>query len=688
MIDPLEDYCPVTREFRRLHPLILASGLALAGIGSAAADTTLTSDVTYSGAKYVGGNFDGAGYSITVKASGSTSAKFEVSSGTFTSIKNFTMSNDGKSFLNINNAEKFEVTEKITAHLIQIGATYNETAAHVTTKDVQADTLSILTNGSSFNASGDVVVTGFANSGSSAIHNLTASQFSNNKGAVLTITGKLSLIKTDKSNFSNSGTLHLNAGRFEFDDFDITNSGTIKKSESESLDAFSVKSLRNHGSIAANSIQTTGLLYNGNDTSSGSLSANELHVGGEFINYKTSTLAVEDVAQFRSLHNYGKATVGKLSASGNITNTGVLTITKSLESSGTYITNGKNAVLDFKDGASIQSNVSAELTNRGTIYAGSGALDLQGMTLRLEAGSSILTGSPLQSAEKKALTSLKAATLKNQTNFAAQSTTVTRNLFNDAGGSINTETLSIGGSLSNSGKSSIAVSGSTEINGDFSNDDSSTAQFGSLSVSNTINNQSGDITVKGEVSAEWIDQAGGTFKAAAATAHRLLIENDADLDVSALVLRDGGDGSTGWLQQYSTKDVSIGSLSGRKIRAAYKSTSGILKINAVEEGTSATFFIPDTAPGRVVVGRNDGDLTISASGDLTDKIDPNDLVGGLQEMADTLKIGDGTKVVKVLNFPRRMTLRQDATKKSSIFTRFHLQSPRFFVKIESNSYSQ
>ena len=41
-----------------------------------------------------------------------------------------------------------------------------------------------------------------------------------------------------------------------------------------------------------------------------------------------------------------------------------------------------------------------------------------------------------------------------------------------------------------------------------------------------------------------------------------------------------------------------------------------------------------------------------------------------------------------LNFPRRMTLRQDATKKSSIFTRFHLQSPRFFVKIESNSYSQ
>ena len=57
-------------------------------------------------------------------------------------------------------------------------------------------------------------------------------------------------------------------------------------------------------------------------------------------------------------------------------------------------------------------------------------------------------------------------------------------------------------------------------------------------------------------------------------------------------------------------------------------------------------------------------------------------------VSSTQDVVTSTDDVFNINFPRRMTLRQDATKKSSIFTRFHLQSPRFFVKIESNSYSQ
>ena len=276
-----------------LLPVVLAMVAAL----PAHADETLTQNTVYTGAKYVRGNYDGAGHSVTVNASTTDGqAKLELNNATAKNIASLTLEGS-TGLLNVQNTSSLTVTGAITSN---VGVYVRGTSA-LSAGSIKGAVVEALKPDSKLTVSGLLQADSFVNHGTSSVGSLTTTRLNNAAGATLTVKGALTL--NEGGSFVNNGTLYLSQGKFEFADTDLTSAGTLKKSETENLDVFTVKSFRNKSGFAAGKISVGDYLYNADQNTTATLEAQSISVGTSLINYAGGTLTADSVTTGGALIN-------------------------------------------------------------------------------------------------------------------------------------------------------------------------------------------------------------------------------------------------------------------------------------------------------------------------------------------------------------------------------------------------
>lgn len=349
-----------------LLPVVLAMVAAL----PAHADETLTQNTVYTGAKYVRGNYDGAGHSVTVNASTTDGqAKLELNNATAKNIASLTLEGS-TGLLNVQNTSSLTVTGAITSN---VGVYVRGTSA-LSAGSIKGAVVEALKPDSKLTVSGLLQADSFVNHGTSSVGSLTTTRLNNAAGATLTVKGALTL--NEGGSFVNNGTLYLSQGKFEFADTDLTSAGTLKKSETENLAVFTVKSFRNKSGFAAGKISVGDYLYNADQNTTATLEAQSISVGTSLINYAGGTLTADSVTTGGALINRGTATIGNLSstsASSGLKNEAgaALSVTGMIASMGRYASNsgtltlGENASFG-EDAAGGRPTLTADSVSAGT----------------------------------------------------------------------------------------------------------------------------------------------------------------------------------------------------------------------------------------------------------------------------------------------------------------------------------
>lgn len=615
---------------------------ALSAVFPAHAES-LTDDAIYEGAKYISGQYDGNGYSVTVKANGTTQAKLQMKGATASNISSITLEGS-TDLLNIIDGSSLTVTNAITN---ETGGVYVRDTSSITAGSIKSKDLVVNDNAARLTVSGSAEVNSFTNKGTATLGNLTASRISNSSGATLTIQNKLTIL--NGGSFTNNGTVYLNAGTFEFSSIDFTNSGTIKKDENNRLDKFSVKSLRNTSDLDSQEIETADYLFNGDQNTDASLTADKILVGGNLINYQNGVIIAGSITAGTGLYNDGTATINESFSSGNdektgLKNTGTLTINGSIGHLGKYASN--SGTMTLGDSASFTDDSAAEFTNSGAMYVESGKLEAKNLMLKNAAGATLA-----KSAGVAKLDSMSVYWLRNESSLSVGVLSASGFVYNGEAGaqsSLAADFITTGGALINANSSTLSA-GTVEAAG-FSNKSSARAEVNALTVTPgaTLNNtDNATLTVKERLTADWIDNASGaTLTAANATVsvYRLLNEDDAAMNIGTLNMQSNVDGETGWLQLYSTGTSTIGTLSGQNIRTQIQSGSSVTHIGTLAEGSSMTIMPEDLRAEQIAIGSNQGDVAVLIASDLVDSaFNPDDLTGSMQQAADVVSIAEGSQ---------------------------------------------
>lgn len=621
-----------------LLPVVLAMVAAL----PAHADETLTQNTVYTGAKYVRGNYDGAGHSVTVNASTTDGqAKLELNNATAKNIASLTLEGS-TGLLNVQNTSSLTVTGAITSN---VGVYVRGTSA-LSAGSIKGAVVEALKPDSKLTVSGLLQADSFVNHGTSSVGSLTTTRLNNAAGATLTVKGALTL--NEGGSFVNNGTLYLSQGKFEFADTDLTSAGTLKKSETENLDVFTVKSFRNKSGFAAGKISVGDYLYNADQNTTATLEAQSISVGTSLINYAGGTLTADSVTTGGALINRGTATIGNLSstsASSGLKNEAgaALSVTGMIASMGRYASN--SGTLTLGENASFGEDAAGELSNTGTLYVQSGKLEAAALQLKNNAGATLA-----KSADQAKLDAVSVAWLRNEADLSVGALTTQGYIFNgEAGGrpTLTADSVSAGTSIRND-KGGKLKAGTVAAAG-YMNADGAVTNAATLNVSGTVNNTEGSaMTVTGSLSAEWIDNAASTLNAEDVSVWRLLNEDGAQLTVEHLSMRAGSEGETPWLQLHSDKESTIGTLTGRNVRTSVHADSGVTRIGLLTEGSDINVIPEDLTAGKVAIADNRGSVAVSIAADIVDSsFEADDLVGSMQRAADVVSIqaGDRTREV-------------------------------------------
>ena len=600
----------------------------ITGRAMAAIPGILDSDITGKGPHYVGHDVVGNGHSITVTGQNEKEAKLEISKGNFSGVENVTVTADNEKGLFNQTGGKVEITGTLTAD-----SAYVRNSANFSANNVNVTGLFQV-----LNVQGSATING----------TLTAGSFSNVGTAVIgsvDITGTLSnsgtlTVKNDFNvggNLNNSGTLYLNAGKLDFPSMDFTNSGVLKKNETENLDSITLNSLRNKADLAAGTIAVEKFIYNGDQGTKASLTAANIKTD-TFINYEKAELNVTDDIIVKSISNKGTAILNNMSVTGNsMENTGSLTVNGKITGWGTYSSNTVGATLILGENASFTEDVVTQFTNSGTTYVTFGSLDAQGMTLVNNKNAILST-----SADKAKLDSINVANLRNDSSLEVgklESAGIVYNgeSENGDGSSLIADSIKAGASIVNDKNSTLKVYGLVEAGG-LRNSNGAEADLKELKVSTLNNNSGAKLTVE-TADVEWIDNAtGAEFNGTNVTVARMLNEDNAVLNVENLNMKSSVDGEVPKLQLYSTEESYIGSLSGQNIRTTLEEQSGKVHIDTVTAGSSMDIYVPDTKYGRVEIGCNKADrIDVIGGGNITDSFGDN-VQEGMQALADTVII--------------------------------------------------
>ena len=613
--------------------MLLGSLMAFVITGSAfaAIPANLDSDFTGTGAHYVSSDIKGNGHSVSINGEG---AKLQISQGSITDIKNMSVTNEAENGLFNQTGGTLALTGSLTADSAYVRNAANFSATNVTVKGE----FGVLNESGVANISNTLTAGSLKNAGTTSIGSVDIKGGLSNSGT-LTVKNEFNV----GGSLTNSGTLYLNAGKLDFPAMNFTNSGTLKKNETADLDSITLNSLRNKATLAAGTINVTDYIFNGDQGTKASLSADNINTK-TFINYENGELKVNGSIEVSSFQNKGSAILNNMSVAGNnMKNEGDLTVNGKIASWGKYSSNTAGATLTLGSQASFDKNATTEFANNGTVYVTSGKLDAQGMTLRNNKGA-VLS----MSKDQAKLASINVAGVRNEASIQVGELKSAGIVFNGEAGnksSLIADSISAGSGIINANNSTLKVSGVIETGG-FANQKGAEAEVGVLNVSGVVNNNDGAELIVGTADVEWIDNAtGALFKGDDVTVARMLNENDATLDVEKLNMKSSLDGEVPRLQLYSTAESHIGSLSGKNIRTTLKKQSGKVHIDNVEAGSSMDIYVPDTQAGRIEIGNNAADrIDVIGFGSITDSFG-EDVQSGMQSLADTVTIkgGNGEK---------------------------------------------
>lgn len=627
---------------KRFSTLALACISALASFGVQANYTVpsnFDADQSSQGKGYFSGTINGNGYNWTVESTDNAAVLQVQNGGQVSNVGNLTVVEGMITAY----GGSIQVNSKLESGTLKLGATSGTTVTNTGTVTAGSATVSsvIVNSGSSLTVTNNLDAKTLANSGTTTVGSLKISGgLSNAAGATLTVGGDFEMTPSGKDpTLSNAGNMFFSSGKLNAEAFKLVNSGTLGKSQTEGLDEIVAREVRNDkgGKLSADKITSAGTVYNG-ETSTGTMTVNVLEAKA-LINGKDGTLTVNDKL-IAALYNKGGSVTLKDVEASVLSNNGTLRIQGNTRVT-SYFSNDIGCTVTFGVGATFAA-AAVTLTNAGTLYAQSGKIEASGMTLR-----NFATGVIGKNEQESKLDALVVANLRNNADLAVSSLETTGYVYNgegDQGGghTLTVDTLTANSVLNDNG--STVVSGSVFAGG-IRNIKESKFTVKTLTAA-TVSNASGGELTSERITADWIVNEEAKLDADAVEVWRLTNELGSTLDVDALVMKRDADGQQPWLQLRSDKATHIGSLSGEDIYAGLTEASGKVAIDKIEDETSIAFHMPDVKADRVTVQQNDSrNVSVVVDKTITDTLNPDDIRGGLQQVASTLNIENGEKSI-------------------------------------------
>lgn len=454
---------------------------------------------------------------------------------------------------------------------------------------VTVDTLRVQ-NGGSVTNSAQMSLTSFEGENAKLTNNvggtLTATRLSvnelENKGT-LTLTGDGAELSIGKE-LVNRGAMTISKSLIAIN-ASVTNAGTISGTDGSGIEEILVKDFINEagGSVTTNKLTATQGLSN-----SGTLTVNGEVVGpdaGLITNRGTFTVCGDISA---GLH---------LVAGNGVTNLGQLKLV------GTDQVIRTNVLYNSKDGQIYAENGS---------FSVEGGIQNHGLIAKSEAEA--LTALKTQGIQNFATGTIKAVdmtsdgTVTNLGTIQASGAVIVQTLGNSEGASFAAKTLKTNkpghtGHLSNQG--TMTVSGEVEVQGHFSNLGSGEFKADTLTTSNA-------------------KDTGKLFE----------VEN---LNLLVSPETDKGLGFFDFESETSVAKVGTLTTENGQLKVFGKG----LVIGTVTQDSNVIFQVDDLEPGKAQVGMNKGSLSVEVPSEVTDTFDPDNLMAGMQKVADTLTIKEG-----------------------------------------------
>lgn len=629
---------------KRFSTLTLAciSALASFGVQAYTVPADFDSDQSSQGAGYFSGTINGNSYNWTVdKSTNQEAAKLQVSTGgQVSNVGNLTVV-DGE--VNVFGGS-IQVNNKLEAGTLKLGATKQSNVLNTGTASADSATVSsvIVNSGSSLTVTHNLDAKTLENSGTTTVGSLKISGgLSNAAGATLTVGGDFEMTPSgDDPKLTNSGNMYFSSGRLDAEAFRVLNNGHLGKSQTEGLDAIIAREVRNDngGQLTAGKLISAGSVYNG-DKSTATMTVETLEAK-ELINGQGGTLNVKEKL-IAPLYNKGGSVTLKDIEAAVVSNSGTLSIQGNTQVTRNFSNESKGKVTFGSDATF--ADAAFTLTNAGTLYAQSGTINASGMTLR-----NLASGVIGKNEQESKLDALVVANLRNNADLAVSNLTVTGDVYNGEGSQGGGHTLAVDAleatSVLNDNASKVIVSDSLSA-GVVRNINGSQVTVKTLS-SVTVSNESGGELSAERIIADWIVNEEATLDADAVEVWRLTNELGSTLDVDALVMKRDADGQQPWLQLKSEKATHIGSLSGEDIYAGLTEASGKATVDKIEDEASIAFHMPDVKADRVTVQQNDSrNVSVVVDKTITDTLNPDDIRGGMQQVASTLNIENGEKSI-------------------------------------------
>ena len=542
-----------------------------------------------------------------------------------------------KSIFN-DNGSKVVVSDRVSVDSVK-----NSNGSEFTAQTLSSATVTNET-GSSLTVTNLMDAQTLINNGTTTVGSLKISnRLTNAAGATLTVGGDFEMTPSGNDpTLSNSGNMFFSSGKLNAEAFKLVNSGTLGKSQTEGLDEIVAREVRNDkgGTISAGKITSAGTVYNG-ETSTGTMTVNVLEAKA-LINGKDGTLTVNDKLIAPLSNKGGSVTLKDVEAS-VVSNNGTLSIQGNTQIT-SYFSNDSGSTVTFGADATF-ADAAFTLTNAGTLYAQSGKIDASGMTLR-----NFASGVIRKNEQESKLDALVVANLRNNADLAVSSLKTTGYVYNGEGEQGGGHTLTVdtlaADSVLNDNGSTVNVSDSVTA-GVVRNINVSKFAVKTLSAAKVSNESGGELTSE-RITADWIVNEEAKLDADAVEVWRLTNELGSTLDVDALVMKRDADGNQAWLQLRSDKATHIGSLSGEDIYAGLTEASGEITIDKIEAKTGIAFHMPDIKADRVTVLQNDSrNVSVVVDKTITDTLNPDDIKGGMQQVASTLNIENGEKSIDV-----------------------------------------
>lgn len=433
-----------------------------------------------------------------------------------------------------------------------------------------------------------------------------------------------------------------NNGTFTADSLDvitttangITNKGTLTVIGNINVDA-NLRGIQNQGEISANKIELKDSLENKNGAT---ITVNEI-VADSLTNEGTIVSNDNDDAlkklTVNEIDNRATLNVSDFNVSEKITNSGTLTVDK--------IGTESNAVssVSNKTGAnlSVSGNVYAGLANSGKIeiggnFAGSGYFyngsSFAAQNADIENYTQIDNGSTFEVENLNINTADKETGIFVDTEDFKVNDTVDVNgylYFRENSGDINLNNVNLNNQIQVSGDS-LTVNNMTVSNGSLATCDLNDGNDAKeISITNLSVKENGNLFITNDAGED------SSFKAGS-----VVLENNATLENSNKQNSDGD-----WTNAFD--NFSVETLTGTNANII---NEGKMQIGTLS-GDNNNIEVHSLDKGQISIGtNNDTNLQVTGTSAATDNFDENNLVGSLQNLANTVEIQNGEQLNNVV----------------------------------------